>query len=93
MGRTLPTQIWLLRQAEEEWKGFRRALRKEDQDAFDAVWSFARRHSVPASMAARALPFEAHTLGMIIGLYREIEALKNRFEEKNDHGTKVPPEA
>ncbi len=79
MGRTLPTQIWLLREAEEEWKSFRRALRKEDQASFDKIWSYARRHSVAASMAARSLPFEAHCLSMLIGLHRELEELKEQI--------------
>ncbi len=79
MGRTLPTQIQLLREAEEEWKTFRRALRIEDQSSFDIVWSYARRHSVAASMAARSLPFEAHCLAMLIGLQREVDELKQQI--------------
>ncbi len=76
MGRTLPTQIQLLREADEEWKSFRRALRREDQDCFDVLWSYARRHAMAASMAARALPFEAHLLAMLVGLEREVRELK-----------------
>lgn len=83
MGRTLPTQIWLLRQAEEEWKNFRRALRKEDQEAFDMVWSYARRHSVPASMAARTLPFEAHCLSMLVGIQRRLDELEQQIRGLN----------
>jgi hypothetical protein len=83
MGRTLPTQIQLLREAEETWKDFRRALRKEDQDIFDTLWSYARQQSASASMAARALPFEAHCLAMLVGLQREIDELK-RFRGMND---------
>ncbi|MCB4757536.1 MAG: hypothetical protein LHV69_10995 [Elusimicrobia bacterium] len=78
MGRTLPTQIQLLQGEEEAWKSFRRALRKEDQEAFDAVWAYARRHAVAASMAARPLPFEAYCLAMMIGLKREIDDLRER---------------
>lgn len=76
MGRTLPTQIQLLHQEEDAWKAYRRALRKEDQEAFDQVWAYARFHAMAASMAARLLPFEAHVLSMIIALQREIIELK-----------------
>lgn len=76
MGRTLPTQIQLLQQAEEEWKGFRRALRKEDQTVFDGLWTYARRHAVAASEAQRPLPFEAHVLAMLVGLKRELEEMR-----------------
>ncbi|MCB4757539.1 MAG: hypothetical protein LHV69_11015 [Elusimicrobia bacterium] len=90
MGRTLPTQIQILREAEHAWRGFRRALRKEDQDAFDVVWSYARRHATASSMAARPLPFEAQALSMMVGLQREIMALQQSLErsapirEQND---------
>lgn len=77
MGRTLPTQIQLLHEAEEEWRCFRRALRREDQELFDNLWSYARHHSPAASMAERLLPFEAHCLSMILGLAREIREIKN----------------
>ena len=77
MGRTLPTQINLLQQAEEEWKAFRRALRKEDQLVFDDLWTYARRHAVAASEAQRPLPFESHVLAMLVGLKRELDDLKN----------------
>jgi hypothetical protein len=76
MGRTLPTQINLLQQSEEEWKGFRRALRKEDQTAFDELWTYARRHAVAASEAQRPLPFDAHLLGMLVGMKRELDELR-----------------
>jgi hypothetical protein len=83
MGRTLPTQIQLLHQEEESWKLFRRALRQEDQRAFDRAWSYARRHSAASSMASRSTPFESYLLSMIIGLMREIEQLKAPL--KNGH--------
>jgi len=76
MGRTLPTQIQILRDAEDAWKGFRRALRKEDQASFDVVWSYARRHATASSMAARALPFESQILSMMIGLHRDLADVK-----------------
>src|SRR5262245_20872653 len=85
MGRTLPTQVDLLREEEESWKKFRRALRKEDQDAFDDVWANARRHSTAASMASRPFPFESHFMAMMVGLKRELTELKR--EQKNNLGS------
>ncbi len=89
MGRTLPTQIWILREAEEEWKRFRRALRKEDQQAFDIVWSYARRHSVAAGMASRSLPFEAHCLSMLVGLQRELLELRKSLSVNSDYSRQI----
>ncbi len=78
MGRTLPTQINLLHLAQEEWKGFRRALRREDQAAFDALWNEARRHACAASMAERPLPFEAYMLSMMVSLKRQLDDLAGK---------------
>lgn len=74
MGRTLPTQVQILHNEEHAWKGFRRALRKEDQAIFDELWSYARRQTAAASMAERPLPFEAHIMSMLIGLKQEIDS-------------------
>ena len=72
-------------QAEEEaWKLFRRALRKEDQEAFDALWRFARYHAAPASMASRPMPFEAAIMAMLVAVERQLlELEKNKENGKN----------
>ena len=90
MGRTLPTQIQLLHGEEDAWRGFRRALRMEDREAFDIVWSYARRHATAASMAARPLPFEAYFLSMIVGLQRDLLELKKKLEERRGGGNLEP---
>ncbi|MFI5350913.1 MAG: hypothetical protein ACHQ2Z_15305 [Elusimicrobiota bacterium] len=80
MGRTLPTIVQTLQAEEDAWKLFRRALRKEDQAAFDALWRFARYHAAPASMASRPMPFEAALMAMLVAVERqlmEIERGKN----------------
>ena len=73
-------------QAEEEaWKLFRRALRREDQEAFDALWRFARYHAAPSSMASRPMPFEAALMAMLVALERQLMELdrleKNRSQD------------
>ncbi len=72
-------------QAEQEaWKLFRRALRKEDQEAFDALWRFARYHAAPASMASRPMPFEAALMAMLVAMERQLLELEK--EKKNGDG-------
>lgn len=69
-------------QAEEEaWKLFRRALRKEDQEAFDALWRFVRYHAAPASMASRPMPFEAALMAMMVAVERQIMEM-GKLEKK-----------
>jgi len=73
MGRTLPTITMSLQAEEECWKHFRRALRKEDQEAFDALWRLARFHAAAAAMASRPMPFEAALMAMLVGLMRRAQ--------------------
>lgn len=74
-------------QAEEEaWKLFRRALRKEDQEAFDALWRFARYHAAPASMASRPMPFEAALMAMLVAVERQVIDMRREKEERADAG-------
>ena len=81
MGRTLPTIVQTLEGEKEAWKLFRRALRREDQLAFDALWRHARRHAAPAAMASRALPLEAFLMAMLVGLEHQVRELEGRLEE------------
>jgi hypothetical protein len=82
MGRTLPTIVQSLQAEEAAWKLFRRALRKEDQEAFDALWRFARFHAAPASMASRPMPFEAALMAMLVAVERQIMELeRNRSKD------------
>ncbi len=82
MGRTLPTIVQALHAEEEVWKHFRRALRREDQEAFDALWRWARRQAAPASMASRPMPFEAAVMAMLVALARR--ALDGERREGQD---------
>lgn len=74
-------------QAEQEaWKLFRRALRKEDQEAFDALWRFARYHAAPASMAGRPMPFEAALMAMLVAMERQVLELERARKDGDDGG-------
>ena len=76
MGRTLPTSAQSLEAEREAWRLFRRALRAEDQEAFDALWRHARRHSASAAMASRPTPLEAFLMAMLVGLERQVLELE-----------------
>ena len=83
MGRTLPTIVQTLQAEEEAWKLFRRALRKEDQEAFDALWRFARYHAAPASMASRPMPFEAALMAMMVAVERQIMEMEKLVRKRS----------
>jgi len=87
MGRTLPsiTQAFL---AEQQSLGrFRRALRRQDQTAFDELLADARRHLAAAAYASHLLPFEVMLLAMLVeerklsaDLERRIEGLQAQLD-------------
>lgn len=72
MGRTLPTIIQLIRFEEQQWTAYRRALREEDREDFDALWRFVRHYAVSAQMANRPIPFEALLMSMMLGVLKEV---------------------
>lgn len=82
----MPTIVQTLQAEEQAWKLFRRALRKEDQEAFDALWRFARYHAAPASMASRPMPFEAAIMAMLVALERQLIDLEKEKENGKNGG-------
>ena len=72
MGRTLPTIVRALDMEREDWRHFRRALRREDQEAFDALWRLVRRHAAPSAMASRAVVLETVFMSMLVGMMRAL---------------------
>jgi hypothetical protein len=82
MGRTLPTVVQLIRAEEEAWKHFRRALRKEDQEAFDELMRLMRRHTAPICMAGRAVPYDAVVMAMLVGAMRAVMDLQQSRETR-----------
>lgn len=81
MGRTVQTANEIILSEQKAFASFRRALRREDQRLFDALFAGARRHTAAISQAAHALPFEAILLAMVVEQAREIERLKSRLDE------------
>ena len=76
MGRTLPTFTTVLDHEIAQWRPFRRALRREDQAAFDRLFALARRHVAEAAYAARPVPFDALVMAVLLEQQKQIEALR-----------------
>jgi len=65
---------------------FRRALRKEDQRAFDDLFAAARLHVAEAAYASHALPFEVMLLAMLLEEHKEVMRLREILSS-----SKAPP--
>ncbi|HOE97875.1 MAG TPA: hypothetical protein PLS90_14480 [Candidatus Sumerlaeota bacterium] len=86
MGRTLPTFNMYLDQEIEAWRPFRRALRREDQPAFDRLFALAKRHMAEAAHAARPVPFDSFVMAVLLEQQKEIERLRARLEHPQAEG-------
>jgi hypothetical protein len=81
MGRTVITFTRELYREEESWRAFRRALRREDRELLDELFSAARYHTAACTCSGRALPFEAILMSILIEERRSVKELSRRIEE------------
>lgn len=90
MGRTVPTYRNVMEEIIEDWRKFRRALRKGDREIFDELIKHAREHASAATYQGRADPAEMIFLSILI----EQEKLLRRLKEwKDGSSTSIPTTA
>jgi hypothetical protein len=78
MGRTLATFTQLVQEEIDSWSRYRRALRGEDQQAFDALFAAARHHAPAGAYLARETPFEVMLLSMLIEQQKHVVILQQK---------------
>lgn len=83
MGRTIPTFRQMIESFGMEWSDFRRGLRKEDQEMFDALLSHARRHSAAGHNFPHAFPFEPIVMSILLEHEKQLRELeKTQFKHE-----------
>lgn len=90
MGRTVPTFTMSLERELRSWSAYRRALRREDQEAFDRLFASARQHLAESAAAARPIPFEAMLLSMLLEQQKEIARLKGEGGVSKPFSAEIP---
>jgi hypothetical protein len=86
MGRTVLPFSRVLEQEVQEWKKFRRGLRREDQQFLDRLFEEARLHVQAGVYASRPWPFETILISMLIEHEKALVELRSKMrvlEEKN----------
>jgi hypothetical protein len=78
MVRTIPTFRMLIQQLEVQWGPYRRALRIEDREAFDAVMDLARRHASASSFMVDADPMDALFMSILVEQQKELLELRRK---------------
>ena len=81
MGRTVRTYRTVLEELIADWERFRKALRKEDREAFDRLMEKARTHASAASYDARVDPSESLVMSILVELERELAELRIELDE------------
>ncbi len=70
----------------QQWNDFRRALRKEDRDAFDSLMNNARMHASASTYAISLDPVESALLSMLLEHEKELLELRKKLTERKDGG-------
>jgi hypothetical protein len=78
MGRTLATFTQLVQQEINSWSRYRRALRREDQQALDVLFAAARHHASAGAYLACETSFEVMLLSMLIEQQKHVVTLQQK---------------
>ncbi len=81
MGRTVAPFSQVLEAEFESWSKFRRALRREDQEAFDRLFAAAKYHVAAMVYASRLTPLEAILMGILVEHQKTIGRLATRVRD------------
>ena len=79
MGRTIATFHQLIEQTRVRFAPYRRALRREDQQAFDALFDRAKYYAASGSMEAPSNPLETILLTFVLEQEKALRALESRL--------------
>jgi hypothetical protein len=80
MGRTNPTFRGVLQSLQDRWGDYRRALRYEDEDHFDAMFEYAHQYADAAGYLNVDTPMLAVLLSIALGQEKRRAALAARVE-------------
>jgi len=88
MGRTVLPFSQVLEQEVQEWRKFRRGLRKEDQQFLDRLFEEARLHVQAGVYASRPWPFETILISILLEHEKALVELRSKLrtllEEKEE---------
>jgi hypothetical protein len=85
-----------LQQEVQEWRKFRRALRKEDQQFLDRLFEEARLHVHAGVYASRPWPFETILISILLEHEKALAELRLKLksqEEQEGHTKGLPVES
>ena len=82
MGRTVMPFSHMLEKEHGRWKEFRKALGKEDQEAFDRLFDRAKFHTAASVYMAHPYPLETIMVSIILEHEKMIGKILDRLNER-----------
>jgi len=89
MGRTVLPFSQVLEQEIQEWRKFRRGLRREDQQFLDRLFEEARLHVQAGVYASRPWPFETILVSILIEHEKVLVELRLKLKALEEKKEKV----
>ena len=84
MGRTVPTYRMILEHVIKKGDNFRRALRRDDREAFDKMMNKARMHSSASVYNIQVDPTESMFMSILLEQEKDLDKLKIQVGEKEE---------
>jgi len=91
VGRTVLPYRQVLEREYNEWKKFRRGLRKEDQKVFDRLFDLARLHVQAGVYASSPWPLEAILISILLEHHKALEELRAKCKKMEEAGKSASP--
>jgi hypothetical protein len=84
MGRTVLPYSQVLEREYQDWKKFRRGLRREDQTVLDRLFDLARLHVQAGVYASRPWPLETILISILVEQEKALAVLRARLKGLED---------
>jgi hypothetical protein len=81
MGRTVLPFSQALEREYQDWKKFRRGLRREDQEILDRLFDMARIHVQAGVYASRPWPLETILISILIEQEKALAVLREKLRK------------
>jgi hypothetical protein len=76
----MPAYRIVLEEEINRWRGFARALRREDREAFEELMDACRTYASESSCATNPIVFEPMVMSILLGQQRRIRELERKLQ-------------
>ena len=92
MGKTVESYRMALEGEISRWRGFVRALRKDDREAFEQMMDMCRSHASAGGNATNPILFEPFVMSILLGQQKRILALEKKLGIKQQATGSLEPD-